>query len=207
MDSFGLILSAAGEIRVMLERQPSGMLLSEIENKCMTYRRLNRTDKPNVFAQLTKSGTVSEYRVLKGFGTEPDTVFHHRMHGALLKFKGFKVELVEPLNESEVKAEKPQKHQKIKQEPKNKPPQTGDRPVVDINKLSAADLKQRAAEIMMIAAQVEQQEENESLKKVVIPLQLTVAKSVCLIQQHVDGLVDAMSDLERASEALRKVVA
>ena len=38
-------------------------------------------------------------------------------------------------------------------------------------------------------------------------IQLQIAKAVVAVQKHVDGLVDAASELEKASEALRKALA
>ena len=72
---------------------------------------------------------------------------------------------------------------------------------------SAEALRKQAEELMKAAEAAEQRERNSAIRETVGPIQLQIAKAVVAVQKHVDGLVDAMSDLEKASEALRKALA
>lgn len=200
MDKTGLIFQAEKEIRLLLERQPNGMTIKDINDKSYSYHKLNRLEKPKALELLTKSGVIVEYKIIKGFGNKPETIYLHGMHGTISKFMGFDVirsdsysELAYKVRNKDV-AGTAQLLINNKQEDK-------------MTFVSSADLKKQAELLLAASKEAEKREKDLLIKENVMPLQLTIAKSVCLIQKHVDGLVDSMSELEKASEALRKVLA
>jgi len=214
VDSFGLIMTAEREIRVLLERQSGGMTLKEIAKKCMTYARLSRADKPKVLAQLTKSGLVAEYKILKGRGSKSETMFHHRMHGSIYKFRGLPVSKAYPREDITGKSDRTKLKLSAIKEPETNPAPAQEQLQIEmdaptenaINAVSAADLTKQAAQLLEVAKALEGRENPSKLKEQVASLQLVVAESVCLMRKHIDGQVIAMTELEKASEALRKLI-
>ena len=79
--------------------------------------------------------------------------------------------------------------------------------VLNVPVLSADELRKQAEQLIKAAEAAEQLERNAALRETILPIQLQVAKAVVAVQKHVDGLVDATSELEKAAELLRKAMA
>ena len=199
MDESGLIFSAENEIRQLLAKSPAGMTIKEINDKSYSYHKLTKQSKQKSLELLTKSGIVTEYKIMKGFGCKPETLFHHLINGPINKYMGFNIvkssdysEIVTTVRNKDVAGTIKVINEKM-----------GDK----MNFVSSGELKKQAEQLLKAAEVAERRENDIQIKQNVTPLQLTIAKSVVAIQKHVDGLVDAMSDLEKASEALRKALA
>ena len=212
-NEYGGIFVAIKEIKNMLNHAPDGLHLSAILLRSKRLPMLNKSEQDRVISELLSSGAI----LARGDVSDPE--FIHRRHvappvvdrsptvereGALAYIDLPKIPRAKPKQEP---------HHHKKQETNTMPLTAHRAQKATLNTIippavtSAEALRKQAEELMKAAEAAEQRERNSAIRETVGPIQLQIAKAVVATQKHVDGLVDAMSDLEKASEALRKALA
>ena len=212
-NEYGGIFVAIKEIKNMLNHAPDGLHLSAILRRSKRLPMLNKSEQDRVISELLSSGAI----LARGDVSDPE--FIHRRHvappvvdrsptvereGALAYIDLPKIPRAKP---------KQVPHHHKKQETNAMSPKSHSTQQAVLNTTiapamtSAEALRKQAEELMKAAEAAEQRERNSAIRETVGPIQLQIAKAVVAVQKHVDGLVDAASELEKASTLLRKALA
>ena len=209
-NEYGGIFVAIKEIKNMLNHAPDGLHLSVILRRSKRLSMLNKSEQNRAISELLSSGAI----LARGDVSDPE--FIHRRHvippvvdmppivereGALAYIDPPKIQRTKPKQE-------PCHHKK--QETNTMPLTAKMAPLsttIPPAMTSAEALCKQAEELMKAAEAAEQRERNSAIRETVGPIQLQIAKAVVAVQKHVDGLVDATSELEKAAELLRKALA
>lgn len=210
-NEYGGVFVAIKEIKNMLNHAPNGMSLSDILRRSKRLSVLNKSEQDRAISELLSSGVI----LARGDVSDPE--FIHSRHVTLpvvdrplIVEREGALAYIDPPKPPRAKPKQEPHHHK-KQETNAMSPASHSAQQVVLNTtipaaMTPAALRKQAEELMKAAEAAEQRELSSALRETITPLQLKIAKSVALLQKHVDGLVDAMSELERASEQLRKVV-
>ncbi len=214
----GGLFSAIKEIKNILERAPRGVLQGDILTKSPRFSRLTWSEQRDVMNKLFCNGVIRQFR-LQG---DDRIILLHKMFSPPEEINGVRVVPAEqpdnyvrpalPDIADEVVAIKKKIATQIKPAKEEKPmtvavPAKATKAVLNIPPLSADELRKQAEQLIKAAEVAEQRERNSALRDTIAPIQLQVAKAVAAVQKHVDGLVDATSELEKAAELLRKAMA
>lgn len=210
-NKYGGIFVAIKEIKNMLNHAPCGMPLSDILRRSKRLSVLNKSEQDRAISELLSSGAI----LARGDVSDPE--FIHRRHvtppvvdmppivereGALAYIDTPKIPRAKPKKE-------PLNHKKQETNAMSLTSHSAQQVVLNTTipaAMTPAALRKQAEELMKAAEAAEQREMSSALREAITPIQLQVAKAVLAVQKHVDGLVDATSELEKASELLRKAL-
>lgn len=210
-NEYGGIFVAIKEIKNMLNHAPDGMHLSAILRRSKRLSVLNKSEQDRAISELLSSGAI----LARGDVSDPE--FIHRRHvtppvvdippivereGALAYIDPPKIPRAKPKQE-------PRHHKK--QETNTMTLTAHSAQQVTLNTatppfMTPAALRKQAEELMKAAEAAEQREMSSALRETITPIQMQVAKATVAVQKHVDGLIDAASELAKASELLRKAL-
>lgn len=215
----GGLFSAIKELKNILERAPHGVVLADLIDRSPRLRRLSFAEKREVLDKLFCNGIIRSYRLQ---GTERFVLFHkmfsppESMDGCRLIPEDQPDNYIRPalpdITEEVAIIQERILKQKTTITKEEKPmtvpaPTKATKAVLNVPVLSADELRKQAEQLIKAAEAAEQLERNAALRETILPIQLQVAKAVVAVQKHVDGLVDATSELEKAAELLRKAMA
>jgi hypothetical protein len=130
-----------------LETAQAGMTLTELNQVCTSYRRLYRTERKTVLADLVNNYEADEYKLPTG-NRKPTAVFCLRKFGELSEFKGV------PITRAKRRTHPKLDTQAIAPEPCEKAPDA----IPELRLLTAAELRKKAEELIRAAEVVEARE-------------------------------------------------
>lgn len=210
-NEYGGIFVAIKEIKNMLNHAPDGMHLSAILRRSKRLSVLNKSEQDRAISELLSSGAI----LARGDVSDPE--FIHRCHVAppvvdmppIVEREGA-LAYIDPPKIPRAKPKQEPHHHK-KQETNAMSPKSHSTQQAVLNTtiapaMTPAELRKQAEELMKAAEAAEQREMSSALRETITPIQMQVAKATVAVQKHVDGLIDATSELAKASELLRKAL-
>ena len=210
-NEYGGIFVAIKEIKNMLNHAPDGLHLSVILRRSKRLSMLNKSEQDRAISELLSSGAI----LARGDVSDPE--FIHRRHVAppvvdmpLIVEREGALAYIDPPKTPRAKPKQEPHHHK-KQETNAMSPASHSAQQVVLNTtipaaMTPAALRKQAEELMKAAEAAEQRELSSALRETITPIQMQIAKATVAVQKHVDGLIDAASELAKASELLRKAL-
>lgn len=210
-NEYGGVFVAIKEIKNMLNHTPCGMPLSEILRRSKRLSVLNKSEQDRAISELLSSGVI----LARGDVSDPE--FIHSRHVTLpvvdrplIVEREGALAYIDPPKTPRAKPKQEPHHHK-KQETNAMSPASHSAQQVVLNTtipaaMTPAALRKQAEELMKAAEAAEQRELSSALRETITPIQMQIAKATVAVQKHVDGLIDAASELAKASELLRKAL-